>query len=264
MGGEQNISRSAAWRVIASAALLLAANFPRTGLAAAVVHAAGTASCDQTAPIVAQCAIANATFHFGPTFSAGSAKADLAAGKLTASAGVATGILGVGTGQAEISDTINLILPAGYTAPLVPVTVSLTFPTVTLVDDACADDRLILGAATDGDRPRTGGGKCVEPDGHGGFVVSGSGLNIGLTVDFSSTGPLTGIVIDALLQTFAGDNSGNGYANIDPNLTIGLPAGVTFTSGSGHLLNGIPEPMSLALLGSALAGLCAARRYAGE
>jgi hypothetical protein len=74
---------------------------------------------------------------------------------------------------------------------------------------------------------------------------------------------ITNIPIDAFLTVTTGNNFGNGYANVDPDLGITLPEGVTFTSGSGVLLSqvaAVPEPSSFTLLGAGLVAFGLYRR----
>ena len=181
----------------------------------------------------------------------------MATGTLEASAG--TPSLGVGTARAELKDTISILLPTGYSSSTVQLTVGLNFSSVTLQGEAVAEDDILLGqfpgffTSADG---ALGSGNDSQ-------VGRSLAINAMLTLPVSNPNNLINIPIDTFLTVTTGDNTGNGYAVVDPDLSIILPDGVTFTSGSGVLLTqvaAVPEPTSLVLLGAGLLGFAIVRR----
>lgn len=210
------------------------------------------------------------------------------------SANLATGVLGVqanccdynnptyvSSGEASatagFSDTVTLVLPNGYAASTIPfVTFDLTLsgasegisgPTLSaMYPSATIKDFLQVTPGSAG----ISGCQSTDPtDDCGG---PNSPLNLSITFNNISTSDLV-FTLTAQLQAtatgfdpFAGATvTGSGFADaMDPlQLSIDLPQGFSFTSGSGVLLTQaatVPEPSSLILLGSGLATIVFVRR----
>lgn len=209
-------------------------------------------------------------------------------------ANLATGVLGVqanccdynahndpssgeASATAKFTDTVTLVLPNGYTASTIPfVTFDLTLsgasegisaPTLDAAHpSATIKDFLQV-------TPGSGGiSGCQSTDPTDDCGGPNSPLNLSITFTNISTSDLN-FTLTALLQAtatgfdpFAGATvTGSGFADaLDPGqLSIDLPQGFGFTSGSGVLLTQaatVPEPSTLMLLGSGLVTIVFVRR----
>jgi hypothetical protein len=247
--------------VIASAlvAMLIAPSKSGATVISGAIATAGPLSgdapqCNQSGPVSSSCSyLGNPQFHFVPLQSTSSSFADLATGNLQASAGTVGG--GIGTARAELKDTISLILPSNYSSNNVNLTVSLNFNSVLLQGEAIAEDDILLGQFP---------GFFTSTDGFIGTGHNGAGNSLAISATLTlPLNDITNIPIDAFLTVTTGNNFGNGYANVDPDLGITLPEGATFTSGSGVLLSqvaAVPEPSSFTLLGAGLVAFGLYRR----
>jgi len=228
--------------VLASSVAVATLIAPSTSRAASVfveAHGLGASPCNTTAPTTATCSSA-AGSNQATSF------ADLASGVLDASA------ITQAVADARLTDAISLVLPTGYSAPDVPVTLTLTVPFASVSGNANIIDSLALGFTS-----QTG---CIA-SGDQNCNVAGiiPGLNLSITEDLSLSA-LTNIFVQANLNPSGGSIHGSGSAVADPPfLDLILPTGVTFTSESGVFLTqpagATPLPASLGLFGTGLAGL---------
>lgn len=192
------------------------------------VQAVSSGGCGITNPTAATCSYSN-----------GSVQA-------YASVSLATGSLDVsttnGTAAATLWDTLSFNFPNGYSGPPVPITLTLTVPG-SVSGDAFLSDGLSFGSTEITGCIASGTFSCIGD----GYTVVG-GLTLSITEDLSAS--VTDIPIWATLS--AQTAGGFGSAGDPPQLSLILPDGVTFTSGSGVFLTaGVPGPIA----GAGLPGL---------
>ena len=189
----------------------------------------------------------------------------------SASANLATGVLAsqaeccatnppyISSGQAgalaQFSDSITLVLPTGYTGSTVPITLNFGVDTSNIIGTGVISD--VLNASVVGTLIGGGIGGCFSTDAPD-FCGTPASTPLDLAVSFNvPTGDLL-LNFTASLRAQA-THPGSSADAADPgHFSINLPAGVSFTSGSGVLLSeaaAVPEPSSLMLLLSGIAGL---------
>jgi hypothetical protein len=145
---------------------------------------------------------------------------------------------------AQVSDRLSFILPAGYSGSTVPVTLSLTVNSYSLLGDAVINDSLTFGNGQSG---------CVALGNQTCAPGTIQGLNLSVTQNLSLSN-LTNLFFQANISPAGGDLFGTGTATTDPGLSLTVPTGVTFTSQSGVFLTqaaSVPGP----ILGAGLPGL---------
>lgn len=209
------------------------------------------------------------------------ASADLATG---AYAITATGsyypnqLSGVGSSQAVLSDTLDFTVAGATPTTVTDIGVSLSVTGSMTLGTTQAygseGNTLVLGGGSFSDS------LCAECAGNPTTTAELSGTNIGGWVsynlsadglDFTGVYALTGPTADLNFETYSSDTCVNGATcSYDGAVSLTLPQGVAFTSGSGVFLSGpavgVPEPTAWAMtiLGLASVGaLLRRRRSAG-
>lgn len=157
--------------------------------------------------------------------------------------------------MAQFSDSITLVLPTGYTGSTVPITLNFSVDTSNIIGTGVISDLLnasIVGTLIGGEI-----GGCLSTDAPD-FCGTPASTSLNLALSFNV--PKSDLTLDftAGLRAQA-THPGSSADAADPgHFSIGLPAGVNFTSGSGVLLSdaaAVPEPSSLMLLLSGIVGL---------
>ena len=127
------------------------------------------------------------------------------------------------------------------------MTLDLTVNSYTLSGDAVITDSLTFAG--------TGVTGCVASGNQACAEGTVQGLTLQITENLSLS-DLTNLFLQANLSPAAGDNLGSGIAMVDPNVTLILPAGVTYTSQSSvFLTEATPLPAALPLFATGLGGL---------